>query len=216
MIVAWLVVLSVLFVLVAFRTQSSIEKLRQMLVVTSRTGDVSDEAAKTKEALLDAIDELSEKVVVNGATLDNIVFMQGQMKDAIRKSTTESRGAIEGLDSTLAGMHNTVNKSTEEIKKCMTGIDENTRKIYGDLITAVEKNDIAKLADVVRAAKAFVENYDAVKDAAMMPFAATDFSSHKSNFEKCLEAGKFIGVQKEGTFAEERKALEKLYKSFER
>ena len=205
------------FVLMHLKTFIDIAKISEMLR-KSNEDEKESKSEVSNEEIRSAIMDLSEKLAFAKSRIESISYNQDKTKEAIRSANSEICGAIENLDSTLAGMHNTVNRNAEEVKKCMTGIDENTRKIFGDLIAAVEKNDVAKLADVVRAAKAFAENFDAVQKATESPFAVTiDNGSYSTpckpvKHRKCKSGySDFIKVFEEGTFDYEKKKLDDLY-----
>ena len=199
------------------KTFIDIAKISEMLR-KSNEDEKESKSEVSNEEIRSAIMDLSEKLAFAKSRIESISYNQDKTKEAIRSANSEICGAIENLDSTLAGMHNTVNRNAEEVKKCVTGIDENTRKIFGDLIAAVEKNDVAKLADVVRAAKAFAENFDAVQKATESPFAVTiDNGSYSTpckpvKHRKCKSGySDFIKVFEEGTFDYEKKKLDDLY-----
>lgn len=205
------------FVLMHLKTFVDIAKISEMLR-KSNEDEKESKSEVSNEEIRSAIMDLSEKLAFAKSRIESISYTQDKTKEAIRSANSEICGAIENLDSTLAGMHNTVNRNAEEVKKCITGIDENTRKIFGDLIAAVEKNDVAKLANVVRAAKAFVENFDAVQKATESPFAVTvDSGSYSApckpaKHKKCKSGySDFIKVSEEGTFDYEKKKLDELY-----
>ena len=205
------------FVLMHLKTFIDIAKISEMLH-KSNEDKKEPKSEVSNEEIHSAIMDLSEKLASAKSRIECISYTQDKTKEAISTANTEIRGAIETLDSTIAGMHYTVDRNAEEVKKCMTGIDENTRKIFGDLIVAVEKNDVAKLADVVRAAKAFVENFDAVQKATKSPFAVTvDNGSYSApckpvKHKKCKGwYSDFIKVSEEGTFDYEKKKIDDLY-----
>ena len=205
------------FVLMHLKTFVDIAKISEMLR-KSNEDEKESKSEVSNEKIRSAIMDLSEKLAFVKSHIESISYTQDKTKEAIRSANSEICGAIENLDSTLAGMHNTVNRNAEEVKKCMIGIDENTRKIFGDLIVAVEKNDVAKLADVVRAAKAFAENFDAVQKATESPFAVTvDNGSYSVpckpvKHKKCKSGySDFIKVFEDGTFDYEKKKLDDLY-----
>ena len=170
---------TIVWILAAFVVGFAIEQLFFMRKVLKKLDRFEDSIKGSKEqehddsvALMEQLKGfLVELPTMVGSQVSKIVpsdFSLSKLKESIQLSTEEYKRKLESLDSTVAGIHATIYNNSAEMKKCMTGIDENTRKLYGDLIAAVEKNDVPKLADVVRAAKAFVENYDAVHDAAML------------------------------------------------
>lgn len=115
----------------------------EILIKTSSALTQIDNVIKS---IKDSVKCLEEEVISNSSAL---------------KKYKES---LEHLDDTISSMHYIQKKNFDDIRNCINGIDENTRKLYGDLVSAVDNNDVQKLADVVRTAKGMIENYDVSHD----------------------------------------------------
>jgi len=120
-----------------------------MIVVVGRLSSLE---SRVKNSLLQFTDSTTAKY-------ENIKNYCGRLEDEIEESVNENQKAVRSIGK----MTTEVVKLRSDMTTAMKGINRNTKKVFEDLLSAVQENDPVKLSQVIRSAHVLVENFNEVE-----------------------------------------------------
>ena len=134
--------------LVAILVFNSIFFLCMIVVI----GRLSSLESRMKSSLSQFTDDAMVKY-------ENIKNCCRKLDDKIEESVNENQKAVRNIGK----MTTEVGKLRSDMTAAMKGINRNTKKVFEDLLSAVQENDPIKLSQVIRSAHVLVENFNEVE-----------------------------------------------------